>query len=266
MAEDPDLKVGCQTIVWGSGAIRADLPRVLKEVANCGYQGVEIGARHLDLSEIGPTKGRLVENSLELVGLHANRSCVSDEEATIGFPEGRRILEAIIELEGDHLIISGQPSGQELANLESLASIADSSGVTVCYHNHYREIEDDYRGLRRILDSTDPDSVGLALDLGWVHRAGECAEDAVGDFMDRVRIFHFKDVVGVLPEERDNLTGDLAAAVEIGEGDICWTHIVEMVTDRGFSGWIVVEQDATEKSPQASSCQSRRYLREVCGI
>jgi inosose dehydratase len=265
MEADQDLRVGCQTIVWGSDAIREDLPRVLKEVAGCGYQGVEIGARHLDLSEIGRTKRLLAENRLELVGLHTNRSCISDEEAMGGFAEGRRILDAIAELDGDHLIISGEPSSQELGNLERLALIAENWGVRICYHNHYLEIEDGYKGLRRILESTDPNAVGLALDLGWVHRAGESAEDAVEEFIDRVEILHFKDVIGVLPEERDNLT-DLAAAVEIGEGDLCWTHIVEMARDRGFSGWIVVEQDTTEQSPQDSSCQSRRYLREVCGI
>jgi inosose dehydratase len=106
----------------------------------------------------------------------------------------------------------------------------------------------------------------LALDLGWVHRAGESAEEAIEEFTDRVQIFHFKDVVGILPEKREGLTGDLAAAVEIGEGDLCWKSIVRLIRAGGFSGWIVVEQDSTRRSPAASSRQSRRYLRDVCGI
>lgn len=260
------LRVGCQTIIWGPDAVREDLPRVLGEVADCGYDGVEIGARHLDLSKTGPTRRLLSDNSLELVGLHTNQSCLSEKEARGGFTAGKAILGAIAELGGHHLIISGEPSGQELGNLEELASIAEVSGVKVCYHNHYREIEHDYRGLRRICGSTDPALVGLALDLGWVHRAGGSVEEAIEEFVDRVRIFHFKDVVGVLSEEKEDLGADLAAAVEIGEGDLCWTSIVRLIQAHGFSGWAVVEQDSTKGSPAVSSRQSRRYLRDICGI
>ena len=260
-------KVGCQTIIWGSDAIREDLPRVLGEVAGCGYDGVEIGARHLDLTRPGPTKQLLSANSLELVGLHTNKSCLSQEEARRGFTEGRAIMHAIARLGGDHLIISGQPSGQELHNLDELALIAERSRVKVCYHNHYQEIEDDYRGLREICASTDPALVGLALDLGWIHRAGASAEEAIREFVDRVQILHFKDVTGILPPNREGLTGeDLAAAVEIGQGDLSWMPIVGLIQDHGFSGWIVVEQDSTKKSPAASSRQSREYLRDACGI
>jgi sugar phosphate isomerase/epimerase len=73
-------RVGCQTIIWGSDAIRGDLPRVLGEVAECGYDGVEIGARHLDPSRLGPTGRLLSDKSLELVGLHTDTSCLSEEE------------------------------------------------------------------------------------------------------------------------------------------------------------------------------------------
>jgi sugar phosphate isomerase/epimerase len=138
--------------------------------------------------------------------------------------------------------------------------------LKVCYHNHYQEIDNDYRGLRQICNLTHPDLVSLALDLGWVHRAGENVQETIKEFVDRVELFHFKDVVGVLPAERNSLTNDLAAAVEIGEGDLCWTSIVGLLKKHAFSGWVVVEQDNTDKSPRVSYCQSRRYLNEVCGI
>jgi sugar phosphate isomerase/epimerase len=267
MTPDADeIKVGCQSIIWGSDTIRTDLPRVISEIADCGYQGVEIGARHLDLKSPARIKRLLSESSIKLVGLHTDKSCLGAEESRCGFKKGREILNSLVELEGDYLIISGQPSRLEVKNLEQLGLYAERVGLKVCYHNHYQEIHNDYRGLRQICTWTHPDLVNLALDLGWVHRAGKNAQEAIKEFMDRVELYHFKDVVGVLPLERNSLTGDLAAAVEIGEGDLCWTSIVGLLKEQAFSGWVVVEQDSTKKSPVVSCCQSRKYLKEVCSI
>ncbi len=260
------FKIGCQSIVWGSDQINTNLPQVLNEISDCDYQGVEIGARHLDTSKIHQTKKLLSESGLELVGLHTNKACLTEDEAQNGFPEGRRILDAITGLNGEYMMISGEPSPEELPNLNKLGSIARRMDVEICYHNHYREIEEDYRGLRRVCDSTEAELVGLALDLGWVHRAGEKAQQAINEFSDRLTVLHFKDVVGVLPEDKEEYSGDLVQAVELGEGDLNWESIVDLLRDIGYNGWIVVEQDTTQKTPAESACQSRRYLREACGI
>ena len=266
MVDSGGFKLGCQSIVWGPRAIRRELPGVLCEIAQCGYRGAEIGARHLDLSENDKIHRLLSENSLELVGLHTGSDCLGEEEARSGFPRAREILDAVVELGGCHIIISGPPTEKEMGNLDELGTIADKKGVKICYHNHYREIEDHCRILRGICDNTDPGLVGLALDLGWVHRAGGKVLGVIDEFMDRISLFHFKDVVGILPEERENLVGGLDGAVEIGAGDLPWVSIVDTIRDNSYCGWIVVEQDRTRKTPAASSCQSRRYLREVCGI
>ena len=252
--------------MWGSRAIREELPRVLEEIAGCGYRGVEVGARHLDLLGTERIDRLLSDNSLELVGLHTDSTCLGMEEARGGFPEATGILEAVAELGGYQIIISGPPSDEELGNLDDLGMLAEKSGIRLCYHNHYREIEDDCRVLSKICAGSDPGLVGLALDLGWVHRAGGSVLEVIGEFIERIALFHFKDVVGVLPEDRENLEGGLDGAVEIGSGDLCWSSIVNAIRDYSYSGWIVVEQDRTRKTPAISSCQSRRYLRDVCGI
>jgi hypothetical protein len=126
---------------------------------------VEIGARHLDLLSNSRTKYLLSDNSLELVGLHTDKSCLSADESRSGFKKGREILNALVELEGYHMIISGPPSLRELRNLDQLSLLAKNSGLKVCYHNHYQEIDKDYRGLRQICNLTHPDRVSSALDL-----------------------------------------------------------------------------------------------------
>lgn len=268
------VKVCCQTIVWGSKTIQQALDRVLGEVRDSGYAGVEIGARHLDLDNPADLVERLRRHNLELVGLHVGGDYLNAGAAADDVSRARQVVGAISAAGGQFIMVSGaktdssQGFAEEAARLGRIASISEGLDVKVCYHNHFWEITNDYGGLREICAATDADQVGLALDLGWVFRAGGDPGDAIRLFWDRIEVFHFKDVKRVMPKELDLATAtskEVVEATEVGAGAVDWAAVVTLIKSHPGDWW-VVEQDDTDRAPADSARQSREYLRKHFGI
>ena len=64
------MKIGIQTRPWGAEMNRENLDQILGQVAGLGYDGIEIGAQHLDLAKPEQLRARLARHPLGLVGLH----------------------------------------------------------------------------------------------------------------------------------------------------------------------------------------------------
>ena len=100
--------------------------------------------------------------------------------------------------------------------------------------------------------------------------------DAVRLYGARIRHLHLKDVqLPVLDAARRDGVGFLEAVrrgvfCELGEGAVDLKKVIKDMTEGGYSGWAIVEQDVdtrrTDVKPFESARRSRKYLREVIGI
>ena len=63
------VRLACQTITWGEEQ-RHHFPSVLSEVAAAGYEGVEIGFRHIRQTPPALLQDLLGENGLVLAASH----------------------------------------------------------------------------------------------------------------------------------------------------------------------------------------------------
>ncbi len=55
---------------WGPEKNRQQLPQVLAEIASAGYDGVEIGAQHLDITQPDAFRQLLTRHGLQPVAIH----------------------------------------------------------------------------------------------------------------------------------------------------------------------------------------------------
>gem|GEM_PF-4159922 len=80
--------------------------------------------------------------------------------------------------------------------LKNLVSVSSPPPFSVFaklqYHNHYWEIENDYRELRYLVEHTDAARVSLLLDVGWVNRVNGNPAQAVALFRARIAAFHLR--------------------------------------------------------------------------
>jgi inosose dehydratase len=97
--------------------------------------------------------------------------------------------------------------------------------------------------------------------------AGVEPEQVFADYRDRIGYVHLKDIdARALERVRAEHIGFVEAVrlglfVELGRGMVSIPRIVEALSDGGYTGWIIVEQDAPPQ-PLISATANRRYLQE----
>ena len=93
----------------------------------------------------------------------------------------------------------------------------------------------------------------LCLDVGWVWYAGVDPIGLLRDHGDRIGVVHLRDFRG-------------RASVPLGHGDMDIPVLVSEI--RRLSGLraLVVEQNPGSSDPLGDMRESRRYLREMCGL
>lgn len=250
------MPIGIQTRPWGPELNRNNLDQILAEIAAIGYDGFEIGAQHLDLGDPERLRRQAESHGLRVVGIHvggeiydpaAVEAALTNLERTIAYAQavGATFVPYSGKLKENK---SDTELKQQANNLNRIGDICQQHGLTLCYHNHFWEIESDCAELQHLCDHTDPALVSLCLDVGWVQRAGSNPAAVVERFFDRVGYFHLKDTT---PTEWR----------EVGHGDVDYPAVLALIRHRQ-DGWWVVEQDETQRPPVESARMSWDYLTE----
>jgi len=251
------LRIGAQLIIWRR-RVESDLTGVLDEVSSLGYEGIECGPDAFNT--VSDAEKALSSRGLSLAGLHTS----------IGLADKEKVEKAIDTLEnlgGRYLIFSGA-GGREntdenyLRNskrLDEYGRLAGKHDIKVCYHNHWQEIVNDERGIRLILENTDPEHVALCVDTYWVKHGGEDPLEFIKEHQDRVVYLHLKDGTA------EGMRKTPPEFLELGRGIIDFPSIIEAAKSLDVK-WAVVEQDRTNLTPRESMAMSRRYLKEKLGL
>lgn len=261
------MHFGVQTRPWGPERNRTDLNSILAEIAGAGYTGFEIGAQHLDLNAPATFRQLLAAHGLRVVGLHVGGEIYNPQAVTEALANLERTIAFAAEVGATYLPFSGKMKGAAAAeshktetelsvqaeSLNRIGELARAAGLSLCYHNHFWEIEANARELRHLLAHTDPTLVSLCLDVAWVQRGGSDPVALAREVFDRVGYFHFKDT-----------TAD--EWMELGRGIVDLPGLAALLDERRYNGWIVVEQDETRGPAVESATISRAYLQELLGI
>ena len=124
---------------------------------------------------------------------------------------------------------------------------------------------------RRLLDLTDPATLGLCFDTGhWAFAGGDPVQ-GIHEFSDRIWHVHFKDHEPDVARQSREQAWDGPTSVghgvfcELGGGDVDFPGVLKALQDIGYAGWIVVEQDVLPGmgTPKESAQHNREYLRSI---
>jgi sugar phosphate isomerase/epimerase len=231
-----------------------DLGQILAEVAAAGYDGIEIGAQHLDISQPEPFLRLVADHGLQVVGIHVGGEIYDPDSVRRALRDLEQTVVFAARVGVPYLPFSGRPKPdktdedhrQQAASLNRIGRLCADHGLQLCYHNHYWEIESDCAELRYLCQHTDPELVWLCLDVGWVERAGGSPLAVASEFLERVAYFHLKDT-------KEDLW------MEVGRGAVDFPGLFRVIQERSWA-WMVVEQDETRRAPFESARLSRKYL------
>jgi inosose dehydratase len=272
--------------------------KVLDEMAETGYAGTELGDWGFMPTDPDALRAELDARGLALVGSFSTPWLQDAARHEQSADDAVRIARLLAAVGGPttFIVLGNDPYGDPVRGKNAgritaehgltdaqwavfargadhvARRVRDETGVRTVIHQHLGTLVESGPEVRRFLEATDPDLVGVCLDTGhWTFGTGGDPADAVRELRDRIWHVHFKDCdPAVVAESRrqewDGLTSTgHGVFCELGKGGVDFPAVLAALGEVGYDGWIVVEQDILPGmgDPKESARRNREYLRSI---
>ena len=154
--------------------------------------------------------------------------------------------------------------------ISEMGKYLQDEGMPLAYHHHMGTVIESQDDTERLLENTH-DSVKLTLDTGHMLFAQGDSKKVINDFNERLIHVHCKDIRKVVLE--NSLKNDLSfrgaflegAFTVPGDGCIDYKPIFDILKEKKYSGWLVVEaeQDPAKANPFEYAKIGYNYLTET---
>jgi inosose dehydratase len=291
------IRIGNAPCSWGiefaSDPAYPTWKSVLKQCADAGYKGIELGPVGFmpeDPVELGEG---LAEHDLELIGGVVFRP-YHDPNAWGDVLDGTvRTCKALAAHGAQHLVLidsisprraptagrAGEAEKMDKAEwtayrdrIKESAKIGVDHGLTVGIHAHAAGFMDFEPELERLLDEVDDSILKICFDTGHHSYAGFDPVAFMKRHMDRISYMHFKDIDPVVKADVVAKRTDFYTACgqgifcNLGQGDVDFAAVRQVLIDDGFEGWCTVEQDCDPSmpgTPMEDAKANREYLQSI---
>ncbi|HQY34591.1 MAG TPA: sugar phosphate isomerase/epimerase [Actinotalea sp.] len=254
----------------------------LRAMTEIGYRAIELSQVAMTAENVAAMRRAQDELGVEIVALSA---MLTPPQGFVfdSLTENYDKLVADCRTLGTSLLRIGMLPFEAMASLDLVVDFARTAdgfarrlrddGIDLYYHNHHIEFAKfDGRHMLDIIAETAP-SVGLELDVHWIHRGGLDPVAVLARYAGRVRLVHLKDYrIAPFPASALELlaAGDMAGFMaaftgvvqfaEVGQGNLDWKPIIEQAIASGAE-YLLVEQDETYgRDPFTSLSMSREHL------
>jgi inosose dehydratase len=292
------LSYGAFEMTVGTSFPVPDAEQVLAAIATADYAGADLGPPGY-LGEGDVLRERLDAHGLEIVGGFVPVRFSERQHWTDDFRGLRHTLDlfdaagavgalpVLCDAGGPERLANPGRGGEDAAlrldgarwrtlveGVVRAAEIARERGYEPVFHHHTSTYVEGVPEIERFLADTD---LALLLDSGHIAVAGGDPLAALRDWGERVGAVHVKDVrldvlASVKADRADTLTAwQRGLFCALGDGDVDLDGFCAALGERGYDGWIVVEQDRVLEdigafaSARAEQERNRRWLREHAG-
>ena len=267
---------------------------VLKECAEAGYRGIELGPVGYmpeDPEMLGPV---LAKHDLALIGGVVFRAFHDPGQWDDVMDGAVRTCKALAAHGARHLVLIDSISPRRAptagradeavqmdaaewaAFVDRIRTVAkmgtEEYGLTVGMHAHAGGFMDFEPELLRLLGEVDEAILKICLDTGHHTYAGFDPVAFVQRHIGRISYMHFKDTdPKVKADVIASRTGFYDACGQgifcnLGDGEVDFPAVRQALLDAGFEGWCTVEQDcdpAGDTSPVDDAVANRSYLQSI---
>lgn len=268
--------------------------KVLADCAEAGYRGIELGPVGFmpeDPDILGPA---LESRGLELIGGVVFRAFHDPDRWEDVLDGAVRTCKALSAHGAQHLVLIDSisprraPTAGRAAEAEQMDDAewaafrdriahvakmgAEDYGLTVGIHAHAAGFIDFEPELERLLDEVDETVLKICFDTGHHSYAGYDPVAFMERHMGRISYMHFKDIdPAVKARAVANRTDFYEACGQgifcnLGEGDVDFPAVRQVLIDNGFDGWCTVEQDCDptlDVDPIGDAKKNSAYLKSI---
>ena len=267
---------------------------VLKDCAAAGYKGIELGPVGFMPEDPAVLAEGLAKHDLELIGGVVFRAYHDPDAWEDVLDATHRTARALKAHGAQHLVLidsisprraptAGRADEAEQMDkaewtayrdriAESARIGAEEYGLTVGIHAHAGGFMDFEPELERLLDEVDERILKICFDTGHHSYAGFDPVAFMKRHVDRISYMHFKDISpDVKADVIDKRTGFYDACGQgifcnLGDGDVDFPAVRQVLLDAGFQGWCTVEQDCDptlDPDPVGDARKNREYLESI---
>jgi inosose dehydratase len=244
------IKFGCHGSTWEIDYDKETdyLDHIISVVKKAGFKGIDVQISLLGRFQNAPErlKEELEKNGLKLAALTLPFSWMeheeSEEERKLAdhyldylkhFPNAVMNIAPRVGPNRDNLL---ERQGDIIHCANALAKRAYVRGIQCSFHpssppTSYFRNEKDYQVLFEGLDTR---YIGYTPDAGHIAFGGMNVVDIIKRNLPIIKHVHIKDA-SLKPEWK-----------KMGEGDIDFPQIVKILTEYGYQGWIMVEEETKE--------------------
>ncbi len=260
------LKFACHTITWGWEPFKDHGKKMLTEIKEAGYDGVEFNPVHV--SDIDAVKRIARDIGLEIMGISAGDPKKGIDFAyklgayayVVGGPTFDTMGKEKAE-ESDYLKLSEE--------LNSLVEFSRNNQIIVTLHPHLWTIVLTEYDLETILAHVQ--GLKLCPDIAHLKAGGTDPVHVIEKYRDRLWGVHLKDlfISGYSTDKSGPLKLEKLSKddkfVELGKGNagIDIKKLMDTLKDTGYNGWVTVELDSTYRTPFESAKSNREFLRSI---
>jgi inosose dehydratase len=298
------IKIANAPCSWG--ALEFDLKekskqigfkQVLDEIKETGYQGTELGDWGYMPTVPSELRNEIIKRDLDLLGafvpvvlsdINKHDEGISAALKVAGLMHSAGFEKAFIVLADDNGTIPErtQNAGRILPKMglsdaqwidyakgaDKIAkAVKEAYNIRTVFHHHCGGYIETPEEIDKLLRLTDPEFLGLCLDMGHYAFGGGNPVDAIKAHSNRIWHVHFKDFDPKIANISKAVNGDYFDAIkrgvfcELGKGNVDFETIVSMLHQMGYDQWIVVEQDILPGmgNPKVCAQRNREYLRGI---
>lgn len=270
---------------------------VINEMAAAGYAGTELGDWGFMPNEPDVLAQKLTERSLRLIGSWVSVRLYDAAHHDRGVRQAIKTAELLSAVGGsDCLVIIGDDhstvplrhdnagrvtpemmldeAGWDVytAGATKVArAVKEATGLRAAIHPHGATFVETAAEIERFLSLTDPALLGMVFDTGHYMLGQGDPVDGVRKYANRIWHVHFKDFdPGVVAQADDNGWGyqqmiGQGLFPELGQGAVDFPAVYQALQERGYNGWVVVEQDVLPGmgTPFESAMRNRKFLKSI---
>ena len=267
---------------------------VSSQCAQAGYTGIELGPVGFMPEDPAILAEALDEHGLELIGGVVFRAFHDPAQWDDVMDGAVRTCKALKAHGAQHLVLidsisprraptAGRASEAEQmdqaewsAFRDRIATVAkmgaEDYGLTVGIHAHAAGFIDFEPELERLLDEVDEKILKICFDTGHHSYAGFDPVAFMKRHINRISYMHFKDIdPDVKAKAIANRTGFYDACGQgifcnLGQGDVDFPAVRQILLDNGFEGWCTVEQDCDpllDPDTLGDATANRQYLQSI---
>jgi len=298
------IKIANAPCSWG--ALEFDLKekseeigfeQVLDEIKQTGYIGTELGDWGFMPTNPVRLREAIDSRGLELLGAFVPVALVDERTHEMGVQSALRVAELMYTAEYKNaFIVLADDNGsvpertknagritQEMGLTEAkwktyaegaekvAKTVKEAYGLRTVFHHHCAGYVETPHEIDTLMALTDPDLVGLCLDMGHYAFGGGDPATALKKHSDRIWHVHFKDFDPDAAQLSREANGDYFDAIkrgvfcELGKGSVDFETIVHLLKEKNYDDWIVVEQDILPGMGAPKKCAetNREFIRSL---